>query len=277
MTHSFFDIKTIALTVVLTYAAVLLLAFVGQKRLTYFPGPRAFVPIEWDLEELQPVEITTEKGLVLTSWYRPAQDTAKLTIVFFQGNGGHFGYRHNKVRPWLNAGYGLLMASYPGYNGNPGSSGEEANYQAARAAVKTITQKGVKESLIVLYGESLGTGVAARMATEFDVAGLVLESPYTSLPDAGAYHYPLLPVKTLMRERYDTLSRMKDIKAPLLIIHGEKDFIVPIAFGRKVFEAAPEPKRAVFVPEAGHNDLYDWDVQKDFMAFLASLNHVGPE
>lgn len=267
-----FNYKMILTILLLAYGAVTLVMYLYQRQMTYLPGNETFTPKEWDLDELQPLQVQTQGEPALTSWYRAPAMSGKPAIVFFQGNGAHLGYRNIKVKPWLKAGYGVLMIGYPGYNGNPGFPSEQGIYDTARAAIKKIIETGTDESHLVFYGESIGTGSATQMATEFPkAAGLILESPFTSLPDAGAYHYPYLPVRLLMRDRFDSCSKIKQIKMPLLLIHGEQDRIVPFKLGHELYEAANEPKQAVFVPQAGHNDLYDWGVQGAVMAFLAKL------
>jgi fermentation-respiration switch protein FrsA (DUF1100 family) len=228
------------------------------------------VPSEWALNELQPLEAKSADGLTLTSWYRPAQRHDKFTIVFCQGNAGHLGYRNYKVRPWLDAGYGVLMVGYRGF-GNPGAPSEQGIYNDARAAINALHSEGVTDQGIVLYGESLGTGVATQMATEYPVAALILESPYTSVPDVGANRYPMVPVRFLLRDQYNSLDKIKNIHMPLLLLHGEMDQVVPVKFGKKLFEAANEPKQAEFVPDAGHNDVYNLRVQQIVLDFIAKL------
>ncbi|MGE3624374.1 MAG: alpha/beta hydrolase, partial [Bdellovibrionales bacterium] len=161
------------ITLVLAYAVFCLALGVMQHRLMYFPDPAKFVPREWALKELKPLEAKTEDGLTITSWYAPPRKPGKFTIVFFQGNAGHLGYRNYKVRPWLDSGYGVLMVGYRGF-GNPGEPSEEGLYNDARAAIDALqTKKGMNDKALVFYGESMGTGVAVQMATEYEVSGLV--------------------------------------------------------------------------------------------------------
>ena len=259
--------------------ALIYVVFIGslglmQKRLMYFPDPIRFVPSEWALKELEPLTIKTEDGLTETSWYRPALASDKFTIVFLQGNAGHLGYRNYKVRPWLDAGYGVLMVGYRGF-GNPGSPSENGLYDDARAAIEALNKQGIPDQAIVVYGESMGTGVATEMATEYNVAALILESPYTSVPDVAASRYPLVPVHLLIHDRYDSLDKIKDVHAPLLLLHGEADQVVPVKFGKQLFAAANEPKQARFVPDAGHNNVYDLKSQEIILNFLANLPTDG--
>jgi fermentation-respiration switch protein FrsA (DUF1100 family) len=258
------------LTLALVYAVFVGSLAVMQKHLMYFPDSARFVPQEWALKELEPLDVTTEDGLHITSWYRPAQAPDKLTIVFCQGNAGHLGYRNYKVRPWLDAGYGVLMVGYRGF-GNPGSPSEEGLYMDAQAAIDAVRAKGVPEGGLVFYGESMGTGVATQMATEYAAAALILESPYTSVPDVGADRYPLVPVRWLVHDRYDSIGKIKDVHMPLLLLHGELDQVVPVKFGKKLFDAANQPKQAVYVPDAGHSNVYNLKVQQIVLNFLANL------
>jgi fermentation-respiration switch protein FrsA (DUF1100 family) len=258
------------LTLALVYCVFIGSLALMQKHLMYFPDPTRFNPQAWALKELEPIDATTEDGLKITSWYRPAQAPDKLTIVFFQGNAGHLGYRNYKVRPWLDAGYGVLMVGYRGF-GNEGHPSEEGLYMDAQAAIDAIRAKGVPEDGLVFYGESMGTGVATQMATEYNAVALILESPYTSVPDVGADRYPLVPVRWLIRDQYDSLDKIKDVHMPLLLLHGELDQVVPVKFGKKLFQAANEPKQAVYVPDAGHNNVYNLKVQQIVLSFLAKL------
>jgi uncharacterized protein len=267
--HAF---KAILTVVALTYVSLVIVAALLQRQMSYFPGNEAFVPSAWSLPGFEALSVRMDDGTTLTSWYHAPSGPGKLTIVFFQGNAGHFGFRNAKFQPWLDAGYGLLLASYPGYNGNPGRPTEEGLYASARAAISALDKLNSKqESSLVFYGESLGTGVAVQMATEFRVQALILEAPFTTFPDVGADHYFYLPVRWLMRDRYDSLSKIPMINTRLLWIHGEHDSVVPFKLGRKLFDTAREPKEAHIVPNADHNDLYDFDAQEAVLRFLGGI------
>jgi hypothetical protein len=241
-----------------------------QKKLMYFPDPARFVPAEWAVPELQPIATKTDDDLSITSWYRPAQKSDRFTVVFFQGNAGHLGYRNYKVRPWLDTGYGVMMVGYRGF-GNPGSPSEQGLYKDARAAVDSLHKMGLSDKSLVFYGESMGTGVATQMATEFQPAALILESPYTSIPDVGEDRYPMVPVRLLLRDTFNSLSKIKNVHAPLLLLHGQLDQVVPVKFGKQLFDAANEPKQSEFVADAGHNDVYNLRVQQLVLDYLAKL------
>ncbi|MFY9287036.1 MAG: alpha/beta hydrolase [Alphaproteobacteria bacterium] len=258
------------ITLILAYVVFIVALGLMQKKLMYFPDPTRFVPNEWALRELEPLQAKTEDGLTITSWYHPAQSRNKFTILFFQGNAGHLGYRNYKVRPWLDAGYGVLMVGYRGF-GNAGSPSEEGLYMDAQAAIEALHKIGVPYKAMIFYGESMGTGVATQMATEYNASALILESPYTSVPDVGSDRYPMVPVKFLLRDQYNSIDKVKDVHMPLLLLHGELDQVVPVKFGKKLFEAANEPKQAEYVSDSGHNDVYTLKVQQVILTFLGKL------
>lgn len=258
-------------TLLAVYVVFIGVLFLMQKRLMYFPDTGRFAPSEWALPEMKPLLIHQDDGLTLTSWYRPAQKPGLFTIVFCQGNAGHLGYRNYKFRPWLEAGYGLLLVGYRGFGGNPGTPSEDGLYDDARAAIDAVRAQGVKDKAFVIYGESMGTGVATQMATEVGASALILESPYTSVPDVGADRYPMVPVHWLLRDQYDSLAKIKDVHMPLLLLHGMLDDVVPVKFGKRLFAAANEPKQVEYVPEAGHNNVYNLRTQQLILSFLAKL------
>lgn len=261
--------------VVAGYVALVGGMYTFQRGLLYVPGTSVPSPAESGVPEMAPVTLETADGLRLMSWYGPAPDGRK-TIVYFHGNGGHIGYRGDKARPYLDAGYGMVLVSYRGYGGNPGSPTEDGLYADGRAAMAFLAAQGVDPDQTVLYGESLGTGVAVQIAMEQARAGnplaaVVLEAPFTSAVDAGAGHYPWAPVRWLMKDRFDSQSKIAGIRAPVLIVHGGRDRVVPLRLGEALYATAVAPKESLWIPEAGHNDLYDFGASDKVLAFLAAL------
>lgn len=261
------------LTLILVYGVFCMAMTLGQRMLMYFPEHTTFDPEIWGLSELKPLRTVTGDGLTITSWYRPARDPAKPTVVFMQGNAGHSGQRNYKVLPWLEAGYGVVMVGYRGFGMNPGTPTEHGLYRDARSVLDEMQSRGITGQALLLYGESLGTGVAVQMATEYPAAGLVLESPYSSTADVGAWRYPFLPIRYLMWDRYDSVSKIEQIHIPLLLAHGEADTTVPVQFGKKLFAAANLPKEGIFVPGLTHSTIYSVDVQNAILRFFARLPH----
>ena len=260
------------MTLGFTYLALVGGLYLFQQKLMYRPDATLFEPSAWALQELKPMEVKTQDGLTLSSWRVAPHAPDKFTIVYFQGNAGSVGLRNYKARSWIDAGYGVLLIGYRGYNGNSGIPNEQGLYEDARASLREAIKQGMPESGFVLYGESLGTGIAAQMATEFqNVASLILESPYTSMADVGAWYYPYMPAHWLVRDRYDSLAKIADVHAPLLLLHGEADRVVPTKMGRKLFAAANEPKQAVFISQAGHGNVYNMDVQQKVLQFIGQL------
>lgn len=250
------------------YAAVGLALFAFQRRLIYRPNPATLLPAQAGLSAFRVISLATPDGAKLTAWHHPAPQGAP-TLLYFHGNGGHLADRRERIAAYAQTGCGVLILAYRGYSGSTGRPSEAANHRDARLAYDWLLAQGVAADRIVLYGESLGTGVAARLATHVPAAGLILDAPYTSLADVAALHYPWFPVRLFMRDRYRTRSIIGTIHCPLLILHGGRDPIVPLAMGEALLALAPEPKRIAIFPDAGHLDHYrhgSFDVARGFIA-----------
>lgn len=249
------------------YAGVNGVLYALQRRLVFVPLGKPGTPAEAGVPDMSLVRYRAGDGLMLKAWFKaPA---GRPTIVYFHGNAGHFGERAYKARYFMDRGYGFLLASYRGYAGNPGRPSEAAAYQDARGALDFVAAQAIPPSDTVIYGESLGTGVASAMAHEREAAALVLEAPFTSLVDVAAHHYWWTPARWLLRDRFDSIGRIAAVDMPLLIVHGERDRQVPLKFGKRLFAAAVEPKELRLLPEAGHVDLYDHgaaEVVEDFLS-----------
>ncbi len=260
---------TFATVAGLVYGLIVAGLYFGQRSLLYFPDRTVPDPAQYGVAyAMTTVRYDTEDGLALSAWYRPADRDDRATVVYFHGNGGHHGHRGPTVRYLWESGYGVLLAGYRGYGGNPGSPSETGLAADARAALRWLADQGVGSDCIVLYGESLGSGVAIRLGSETDVAAVLLESPFSSIADVGQAHYPVFPVRLLLRDRFDSTSRVADIGAPILVMHGDADRTVPIRFGRRLFEAAAEPKQAWWVPGGGHVDLHRYGAAGVVLEFL---------
>lgn len=240
--------------IALVYAALLVALYFGQRSLLYLPDTSR--PQLGSLTELGFREVTLETGdgLALLSWYRPPDGTAPV-VSYFHGNGGHLGYRTDRMIRFAQQGLGVLLLEYRGYGGNPGRPTEAGLYADAEAALDFVARQGIPVNRLVLYGESLGSGVAVHMAAGRQIAALILEAPFTLLADAASYHYPYVPVSLLLRDRFDSLAAIGHVRAPVLVLHGERDRVVPVRLGHALFAAAPEPKEGWFSPEAGHEDI----------------------
>jgi hypothetical protein len=261
------SIVALAAVVVGAYAGLVGAMYGFQRQLLYFPSSGPLDAARAGVPEMRTVTLQTDDGLALQSWYAAAQGKAA-TVVYFHGNGGHIGHRGPKVRPYLDAGFGVLQLSYRGYGSNPGRPTEEGLYADGRAALAFLAGEGVPRNRTVFYGESLGSGVAVELAQGTPIAALVLESPFTSVPDVARHHYPFVPAGLLVRDRFDSASKIARTRAPLLVLHGEKDRVVPIRYGRALFAAANEPKEFHAFPEADHNDLHEFGLSREAIGFL---------
>ena len=241
--------------------------FVFQRRLLY--RPRRTRPVLNDLSLLGvgEVELVTADGLTLNSWYLPPRP-GRPVIAYFHGNGGNIGYRDERLRRLAQQGYGVLLAEYRGYGGNPGRPCERGLFADGEAALAFLGDRGVAPDRLVLWGESLGSGVAVYLAAARDIAALVLEAPFTSVAAAAQRHYPFVPAICLVRDRFDSLSRISQITSPLLILHGERDRVVPVRHGRALLAAATAPKEGWFCPEAGHETLAKFGGLEVAIAFI---------
>lgn len=261
---------SIVTTGALAYASVVGTMAFFQRDLLFRPFGLPGAPAAAAVPEMAPATVRTADGLDLTGWYAPTP-AGRPTVVLYHGNAGHLAMRAFKARRFLDAGFGVWLAGYRGYAGNAGRPTEAGLYADGRAVLDHLAGLGVAGGGLILYGESLGTGVAVQMATERPVAAVVLEAPYTTIPDVAAGRYPFLPVRLLARDRFDSLSKVGRLTTPLLVVHGERDAVVPVRLGRRLFEAASGPKQGVFLPQPGHNDLYDWGAAEHVLAFLGTF------
>ncbi len=260
------------------YGGIIGILYLFQRRLLYRPNRTRPGLADLALLGVREVALATADGLSLSSWYLPPR-TGRPVIAYFHGNGGHIGYRAERLRRFAREGYGVLLAEYRGYAGNPGAPCEAGLYADADAALDFLAGERVAPSRMVLWGESLGYGVAVYLAARRSVACVILEAPFTSVAAAAQHHYRFMPAALLMRDRFDSLSRIGRLKAPLLILHGERDMIVPIRHGRALLDAAPEPKEGWFAREAGHENLAQFgalDTADDIIERRLSCSQAEP-
>lgn len=238
----------------LAILAMLALVWIFQRKLIYFPDPRA-PSLTTAPSETQEVTYLTSDGLELTAWFVPAS-SARATVVVFPGNAGNRAARVPLAVALAARGFSVLLLDYRGYGGNPGSPTEEALVVDAAAAVASLVNRSdVDPESLVYFGESLGAGVAVSLARTHPPAVLVLRSPFASLGDVGSHHYPWLPVSMLLRDRFPNLETIPQLDIPLLVVAGSDDEIVPTEQSAAVYEASGAPKRLVIVDGANHNDF----------------------
>ncbi len=249
------------------YGSIVAGLFLFQRQLLYRPSPARPALADLAILGVREIALTTKDGLTLFSWYLPPRPRRPV-ITYFHGNGGHVGYRAERLRRFAREGYGVLLAEYRGYAGNPGVPCQNGLFADGDAALDFLTDAGIEPSEIVLWGESLGSGVAVYLAAHREVAGLILEAPFTSVAAAAQRHYPFVPAALLIRDRFDSLSRISRIAAPLLVLHGERDMVVPVRHGRALLAAATVAKEGWFSPEAGHENLAQFGALEAAIAFI---------
>jgi fermentation-respiration switch protein FrsA (DUF1100 family) len=248
--------------IILLVVAAVLVAPIGllwafQRRLIYLPAPRTVPPAASVLPGAEEVTFETADGLRLGGWFVPAEgrEAPRTAVLVCNGNGGNRSLRAPLAVALARMGLHVLVFDYRGYGGNPGQPTEAGLAADARAALDYLVGRPeVDPARVVYFGESLGAAVALRLATERPPAALVLRSPFASLAEVGQLHYPLVPVSLLLRDRYDSAALAGRLAAPLLVVAGGRDRIVPASHSRRLFAAAPQPKRLVVVDGADHND-----------------------
>ena len=258
--------------VLIAYFTIVLIAMFCENLLIYFPS--RYPDGDWQPRGFPHEDAWFEAsdGIQLHGWYAP-HEHPRAVVLFCHGNGGNVAYWADHLyNLHSRAGVSVLLFDYRGYGRSQGSPSEAGLLLDARAARKWLAQRaGVSEREIVVMGRSLGGAVAVDLAAQDGARALVLESTFTSLPDVGAYHYPWLPVRLLMHTRFDSRAKIGYYHGPLLQSHGTGDTIVPYEIGRRLFDAANEPKRFVTIPEGDHNDLPNRECYQTLTEFLDGL------
>lgn len=255
------------------YVAVLGLLFVKQRGIVFKPRQQLATLAEFQAPTgMREWALPGTDGLTLTSWYLPSTRADGQVIAYFHGNAGHHGDRVVRILPYAVAGYGVLLVGYRGYGGNAGTPTEAGLYADARTALDFLQDQGVKPDQLILFGESLGSAIATQMAVERPARALILEAPFASILRSARQRYKFFVFDFLVRDKFDTLSKIARVDKPLLVIHGDLDRTTPAAFGHLVFDAAREPKQGFFPAAAGHNDLMQHGMPERVLAFLAGLD-----
>lgn len=254
----------------LLYGLVLWLAAAIQRQLMYVPDRTRTAPASVGLRDVDEIVLETPDGARVLSWYAAARP-GRPTILYFHGNGGSLVTRTERIAKYMSRGLGVFMMTYRGYGGSTGTPSERAIISDAKFAYDRLVTLGVEPDEIVLYGESLGSGVATQLAAVREAAGLILDAPYTSMLDLARLHYPLLPARFLMTDRYETARYIGAVRAPILIIHGEEDDVIPVAMAHELIARATAPKKLVTYDGAGHSDHYRYGSYDDVYAFIDGL------
>ena len=248
------------LGLVLSYGAIVGLAFAFQDQLLFQPSSRLLATPDDAGMPYETVHLDTEDGETLHGWWIPAPDVsretspgapAEHTLLFFHGNAGNISGRLESVQQFHQLGINVLIVDYRGYGQSTGSPSEAGIYRDAAACWRYLTgTQGVAPQKIIVFGRSMGGGAATWLAAREQPGGVILESVFTNVSDIGAHHYPFLPVRALSTNQFDNKSRVDEIEAPTLFIHSREDRIVPFTLGRQVYEAAAEPKQFLEIGRA---------------------------
>ena len=242
-----------------------------QRNLLYHPTENNYTG-DQIVVSIDKVKIKTSDGIELKSWYHNKNIKKYKTILFLHGNAGSLENRIHKINHFKDMNINFLLIAWRGFNGNEGKPTEKGLYEDATSAVRWLKSKGITEEEIIIYGESLGTGIATEIAQNKNFAGVILESPFTSMIDAGKDKYPFLPVKFLLKDKYQSNIKIKNIKSPILIMHGKVDNIVPFHMGKKMYELANQPKYFYFSEYDDHMMKYDKKLLNHLKKFINSLN-----
>lgn len=269
-----------ALVLLVLAAVMAAIIWAGQRRMMYFPFGAPPSPAEAGLPDAEAISLPTSEGLTLQGWFVDAPESPhRFTVVVFNGNAGNRAFRAPLAAALRAQGHAVLLLDYRGFGGNPGAPTESGLREDARAArAFLLTRPDIDPSRLVYFGESLGTALATWLAREHPPAALILRSPFMSMADVGQIHYPFLPVRLLLRDRYATMDAIREVRCPLLVIAGERDSIIPLDQSRALFERASEPKQFVVIDAADHNDyalLAGAAMIRTITSFLTSVSTRG--
>ena len=251
------------------YAALCAFMYFAQRGLMYFPDRSQTSPADAGLPEAKEEKLATADGETIIVWHIPPRDETKPVVVYFHGNGGALNLRARRFAALALEGIGVVGVSYRGYGGSTGRPSEDGLIADGIAAYE-FAAKRYTPARVALWGESLGSGIAVAVAAEAPVAKLVLESPFTSAADVGASVYFFLPVRLLMKDQFRSDLRIKNVKAPVLILHGERDSVVPISFGERLYEMIAGEKKFARFKGGEHYDLDSHGGLQAVVDFLAA-------
>ena len=257
--------------IIIIYSSVLILLFIFQRSLMYHPQENNYSGDQLKVE-VEKVKITTSDNINLLGWFHKKDLKKFKTIVYFHGNAGNLENRIHKLNHFKDMDVNFLIIAWRGFSGNQGKPSEKGLYNDGNSAILWLKNLGLKDNDIVLYGESLGTGVATEIAQNNNFAGLVLETPFTSMIEVAKNFYPYIPVAFLLKDKYDNQNKIKNINMPVLVMHGEADQIVPFWMGEKIFQMANQPKYSYFTKFDDHMMEYNEKLVYELKIFIKSLN-----
>ncbi len=254
-------------SIIIAYLVLLVSIYFYQRNLLYLPSENNYQndKIQFSYDE---IFIEVDDKIKLKSWFIKKNLKKFKTLVFFHGNAGELSNRIYKLNELNKLDINILIISWRGFSGNEGFPTEENLYNDAEAVIKWLNNKEVENNKIILYGESLGTGVAVEIGKKNIFNSIILESPFTSMENAAKIYYPYLPVKLLLKDKYNSISKIQKITTPILIMHGEKDNIVPFSMGKELFEKANNPKYSYFTSDDDHMMEFNDQILKNIKNFI---------
>ena len=257
-------------SIILAYFVIILFVYFYQRSLLYHPSENNYLndKISFSYKE---IFIETDKNIKLKSWFIEKDLEKFKTILLFHGNAGNLFNRVYKLNELNKLNLNILIISWRGFSGNEGKPTEKNLYHDAEAAVKWLNSRGVNNKNIILYGESLGTGVATELGKQNIFGGIILESPFTSIAKAAKIYYPYLPINLVLKDRFNSIEKIQSITTPILIMHGKKDNIVPQKMGLELFEKANEPKFNYFPENDDHMMEYNDELLNNIKLFINKI------
>jgi hypothetical protein len=255
---------TMLIVASIAYAAMLATLYGLQRSMLYVGGGELLPPADIGLTEVEVLRLETLDGERLAAWYR-APEPGQRTILYLQGNAQTLSDRVQPFSGFMEAGYGLLAISYRGFSGSTGTPTQDGLVTDALTAYDWLAERG---ELVIVYGQSLGSGVAVQLAVQRTVEAVVLEVPFSAAVDVAAQQYPMFPVRLLMKDQWRSRDLIADINAPLLIVGAGQDRVIPVEQSRQLFDMASEPKRYVLLPESSHIGPWDHGIGEAMAAFL---------
>ena len=248
-----------------------LILFFSQRRIIFNKSGHPGAPKDYNLYKTKEIQIITDDNINLLSWFHIGDNNSPL-LIYFHGNSYHIGDRAYRIQRYMDNRWSVLLVSWRGFGGNNGHPTEKNLYKDGEAVLNWISSNTkFSKKQIIVYGESLGSGVAVELGIKYNFLSIVLEAPFTSIPAIAKKRYKIYPTKYLIKDKFDNLSKIDKLKSPLLIISGKKDEIVPHSHSIQLFNKAKVKKMSVFIDEAIHNNLYDFGIEKDVIAFNLEL------
>ncbi len=265
--------KVYTFIIILFFFYLLVIVFLNfyQRKIIYHPFVNNYSQTQKEFTSKE-VFVNTSDNLKLKGWFHEKDIKNKKTLVFFHGNAGDLSNRIYKLNVLKNLDINFLIVAYRGFSGNLGKPSEKGLYEDARSSLRWLKEIGVEESKIIIYGESLGAAVAVEISQNKGFSGIILEAPFTSMSKIGKKHYPIFPVGLILKDKFNTVDKLKNIKSPTIVIHGKKDKIVPFSMGEQIFNKLPANKFSYFTEEDDHMMEFNEEMFNNLKSFVNQLS-----